>query len=106
MVILRFHSYRAYFWRKWLSVGLIALTLVAVQSAAIGLSGLGLPLENQWELPAGAVDSELFAMFKLYFLPLFRPSSSARSISSAAAGSYWGYACGSAILADENGRSG
>lgn len=72
MVILRFHSYRAYFWRKWLSVGLIALTLVAVQSAAIGLSGLGLPLENQWELPAGAVDSELFAMFKLYFSTPFQ----------------------------------
>lgn len=67
MVILRFRSYRAYFWRKWLSVGLIALALVAVQSAAIGLSGLGLPPANQWELPAGAVDEELFVVFKPYF---------------------------------------
>lgn len=66
-VILRFKSYYAYFLRKWFGVGLIALLLVAVQSAAIFLSGVGLPMGNQWQLPAGATEAELFSVLRQYF---------------------------------------
>lgn len=43
-VILRFQSYHSYFLKKWIGVGLIAVILTAVQTGAILLSGIGLPL--------------------------------------------------------------
>ena len=66
-VILRFHSYHAYFLKKWAGVGLIALLSVGVQSAAILISGAGLPLGNHWTLAAGATDAELFSVLRQYF---------------------------------------
>lgn len=66
-VILRFGSYYAYFWQKWLGVGLIAFLLVAVQSAAILLSGLGLPWGDQWSFAAKTADAELFMALGQYF---------------------------------------
>ena len=47
-VILRFQSYHSYFLKKWIGVGLIAVILTAVQTGAILLSGIGLPLGNEW----------------------------------------------------------
>lgn len=42
-VILRFQSYHSYFLKKWVGVGSIAVILMAVQTGAILLSGIGLP---------------------------------------------------------------
>ncbi|MCB6607198.1 hypothetical protein LI020_03705 [[Clostridium] symbiosum] len=66
-VILRFQSYHAYFLRKWLGTGAGAFSLCAVQSAAVLLSGMGLPMGNRWELPAGATAAELFSVLRQYF---------------------------------------
>ena len=59
-VILRFQSYHSYFLKKWIGVGLIAVILTAVQTGAILLSGIGLPLGNEWNLAAGTTEAELF----------------------------------------------
>lgn len=66
-VILRFQSYYAYFLRKWLGTGVAALSLCAVQIAAILLSGIGLPMGNQWELSAGSTSAELFSVLRQHF---------------------------------------
>ena len=66
-VILRFQSYHSYFYRKWLGTGGIVLLLIAVQSAAVLLSGMGLPGGNGWELPEGAAGAELFFVLRQYF---------------------------------------
>lgn len=66
-VILRFESYHRYFWRKWFGVGLIALLLVAIQTAAILLSGIGLPSGNHWQLAARATEMELFTILQQSF---------------------------------------
>lgn len=66
-MILRFESYHRYFWRKWFGVGLIALLLVAIQTAAILLSGIGLPSGNHWQLAAGATEMELFTILQQSF---------------------------------------
>lgn len=67
LVILRFQSYHFYFLKKWIGVGLIAAILTAVQTGAILLSGIGLSLENQWNLSANAMETELFSTLE----PLF-----------------------------------
>ena len=46
-VILRFQSYHFYFLKKWAGVGSIAVILTAVQTGAILLSGIGLPLRKK-----------------------------------------------------------
>ena len=70
-VILRFQSYHSYFLKKWIGVGLIAVILTAVQTGAILLSGIGLPLGNEWNLAAGATEAELFsALEQLFASPL------------------------------------
>ena len=66
-VILRFQSYHSYFLQKWLGVGLIAFLLTAVQTGAILLSGIGLPLGNQWSLVVGATETELFSILQQFF---------------------------------------
>lgn len=66
-VILRFQSYHSYFYRKWLGTGGIVLLLIAVQSAAVLLSGMGLSGGNGWELPEGAAGAELFFVLRQYF---------------------------------------
>ena len=60
-VILRSQSYHSYFLKKWVGVGSIAVILMAVQTGAILLSGIGLPLGNEWNLAAGATEAELFS---------------------------------------------
>ena len=66
-VILRFQSYHSYFLKKWIGVGLIAVILTAVQTGAILLSGIGLPLGNEWNLAAGAMEAELFSTLEQLF---------------------------------------
>ena len=66
-VILRFQSYHSYFLKKWIGVGLIAVILTAVQTGAILLSGIGLPLGNEWNLVAGATEAELFSTLEQLF---------------------------------------
>ena len=71
LVILRFQSYHSYFLKKWLGVGSIAVILTAVQTGAILLSGVGLPLGNGWNLSANAMESELFSILgQLFTSPL------------------------------------
>ena len=71
LIILRFQSYHSYFLKKWIGVGLIAVILTAVQTGAILLSGIGLPLGNEWNLAAGATEAELFsALEQLFASPL------------------------------------
>ena len=48
-------------------VGLIAVILTAVQTGAILLSGIGLPLGNEWNLAAGATEAELFSTLEQLF---------------------------------------
>lgn len=70
-VILRFQSYHSYFLKKWIGAGLIAVILTAVQTGAILLSGIGLPLGNEWNLAAGTTEAELFsALEQLFVSPL------------------------------------
>ena len=66
-VILRFQSYHSYFLKKWVGVGSIAVILMAVQTGAILLSGIGLPLGNEWNLAAGATEAELFSTLEQLF---------------------------------------
>lgn len=66
-IILRFQSYHSYFLKKWIGVGLIAVILTAVQTGAILLSGIGLPLGNEWNLAAGATEAELFSTLEQLF---------------------------------------
>lgn len=66
-VILRFQRYHSYFFKKWLGAGLSAFLLAAVQSAAILLSGIGLPMGNWWELSSGSTVTELFLVLQQYF---------------------------------------
>lgn len=66
-VILRFQSYHSYFLKKWAGVGSIAVFLTAVQTGAILLSGIGLPLGNEWNLATGTTETELFSILE----PLF-----------------------------------
>ena len=66
-VILRFQSYHSYFLKKWIGGGLIAVILTAVQTGAILLSGIGLPLGNEWNLAAGATEAELFSTLEQLF---------------------------------------
>lgn len=66
-VILRFQSYHRYFLRKWFGTGFIALLLVAIQTAAILLSGIGLPPGNHWNLAAGATERSLFSVLQQSF---------------------------------------
>ena len=56
-----------YFLKKWIGVGLIAVILTAVQTGAILLSGIGLPLGNEWNLAAGATEAELFSTLEQLF---------------------------------------
>jgi len=70
-VIFRFGSYRHYFIRKWISLGVLPAILVLVQLAAILLSGVGLPMENTWRLPDGSLEAELFeALSQVFSSPL------------------------------------
>ena len=45
----------------------IAVILTAVQTGAILLSGIGLPLGNEWNLAAGATEAELFSTLEQLF---------------------------------------
>ena len=67
-VILRFHSYHAYFHKKWAGAGVIALILISAQTIAILLSGVGLIAGNSWNLSAEAIgETELFPVFQPCF---------------------------------------
>ncbi len=66
-VILRFESYHRYFLQKWFGTGLVALSLTVLQTAAILLSGIGLPSGNHWELAAGTIERELFSVLQQSF---------------------------------------
>lgn len=66
-VILRFQSYHRYFLRKWFGTGFIALLLVAIQTVAILLSGIGLPPGNHWTLAVGATERSLFSVLQQSF---------------------------------------
>lgn len=66
-VILRFQSYHSYFFKKWMGLGLIAGLITAVQTGAILLSGTGLPFGNDWNIKAGASETELFSMLEEIF---------------------------------------
>ena len=66
-VILRFQNYHSYFLKKWAGVGSIAAILMAVQTGTILLSGIGLPLGNEWNLAAGATEAELFSILEQHF---------------------------------------
>lgn len=66
-VIVRYRSYFSYFCTKWFGTGLFALLIILIQAAAALLSGIGLPFDNVWNLPSGAVDAELFSVLAQYF---------------------------------------
>ena len=67
LIILRFQSYHSYFLKKWIGVGLIAVILMAVQTGAILLSGIGLPFGNDWNIVGGATETELFPILQQVF---------------------------------------
>lgn len=67
IVVGRFRSYFRYFAVKWFGMGSIAAFVVLIQSAAVLLSGLGLPLQNGWTLPEGALAADLFAILRSCF---------------------------------------
>ena len=46
---------------------MIAVILTAVQTGAILLSGIGLPLGNEWNLAASATEAELFSTLEQLF---------------------------------------
>lgn len=67
ITILRFRSYFSYFCRKWLAAGAAALAILAVQTAVIFWTGVGLTGGNHWGLLDGTAVSELFSILELYF---------------------------------------
>lgn len=66
-VVVRYGSYFAYFYTKWVGSGAIAFLFLLIQSASILLSGIGLPFGNNWVMPNGAVVAELFSVLQMYF---------------------------------------
>lgn len=67
IVVIRYGSYFAYFYTKWVGSGAISLLFLLIQSAGILLSGIGLPFGNDWALQDGAVVTELFSVLQMYF---------------------------------------
>ncbi len=67
VVILRYKTYFRYFTRKWISLTVIAFLFMAVQLAAIGVSGIGLPMGGDWMIADGSVTQELFAALSSIF---------------------------------------
>lgn len=105
-VILRFQSYHSYFFKKWLGAGLSAFLLAAVQSAAILLSGIGLPMGNWWELSSGSTVTELFLVLQQYFSTPLQAFWVFSLYQFAEPGLYLGSVCGLDTFADGNGQSG
>lgn len=67
LVVMRFGSYHAYFYKKLGGMGILAFLLICVQTAAILLSGLGLETGNQWGIVGSATTAELFRVLGPYF---------------------------------------
>ncbi|MCI9141158.1 MAG: hypothetical protein HFH87_00880 [Lachnospiraceae bacterium] len=65
--VLRFGSYYAYFWKKWLGTGLIAMVMVTIQTVLILISGIGLNVKNNWLLYQNMVNAELFGELQQWF---------------------------------------
>lgn len=65
--ILRFGSYYTYFWKKWLGSGLNSAAMVAVQTTAILISGIGLNVKNDWILYQNAINTDLFDKLQQWF---------------------------------------
>lgn len=66
LVIFRFDSYYSYFSKKWFCTGLIAVILIFIQALTIILSGIGLPLNNQWIVIGNTTSAELFGVLQQY----------------------------------------
>lgn len=60
-VILRFGSYENYFKKKWISLGILVLLIMLVQTLAILLSSVGLEFGNTWNVLTGTEVSEMFS---------------------------------------------
>lgn len=66
-VVVRYRSYSAYFYTKWVGSGAIAFLFLLIQSTGFLLSGIGLSFGNDWALPGGAVVAELCSVLQMYF---------------------------------------
>lgn len=67
IVVMRYRSYFRYFLSKWVSVAVLSVLFMGIQLLAILLSGIGLPLENNWILAGGATQTEMFWLLSGYF---------------------------------------
>ena len=66
-VLVRYGTYRRYFFRKWRALSVIAVFFWLVQMAALLCSGLGLPFDGSWPgAPAGQW-REVFTLLQGYF---------------------------------------
>ena len=67
IVVMRYRSYFRYFLSKWVSIAVLSVLFMGIQLLAVLLSGIGLPLENNWILSAGATQTELFTVLSDHF---------------------------------------
>ncbi len=67
IVVMRYHSYFRYFLSKWASIAVLSALFMGIQLLSVLLSGIGLPLENNWILASGATQTELFWVLSGYF---------------------------------------
>lgn len=67
LVLMRYGTYRRYFFHKWRALSVAAAMLWLVQMAALLLSGAGLPIGGSWPGTPGGLWQEVFALLQGYF---------------------------------------
>lgn len=67
LVLMRYGTYRRYFFHKWWALSVAAAMLWLVQMAALLLSGAGLPIGESWPGTPGGLWREVFALLQGYF---------------------------------------
>lgn len=66
-MLFRFGSYYSYFYKKWFSMCTLSILIILIQTICIWLSGIGLESGNNWVIPAGAVEAEIFIFLQQHF---------------------------------------
>lgn len=64
LVLMRYGTYRRYFFHKWRALSVAAATLWLVQMAALLLSGVGLPMAGSWQGTPGGLWREVFTLLQ------------------------------------------
>lgn len=66
-VIMRFHNYSSYFFKKWIGAGTIAFAFLSIQCVVFFASGIGLSTGNNWLIQSNTTVTDLYSVFQIYF---------------------------------------